>query len=287
MTAIAGASTSGPLSALAARQSLALDLRSPADNLLGLIKLMGSVDPEQLTYLWAVGQVTAVAEGKAATPLFDVQVCRLSYYRPLPGDIYAHRFWSCLFFIDPVSGELLDDWVNPLTQQRVKPGHYRGGPLDVLYRPDGIRTPDKPDTNPLSDAGLNPWIMPWMRSGDDVWCTFDSNFGLENYDTYVFRGSWRALVDRSLKSVPAGYTYYGASRYYRWLGMGDRQGYLRWRMSGDKAFRVDDLPASLQRFSAARFPGLLENPRQFTERAVIYRPEGTEPHADVAPAEQR
>lgn len=257
------------------------DPRSPADNLYGLIKMMGSLDPEQLTWLWGVGQVTAVVAGKAATPLFDVQVCRLSYYRPLPHDVYEHRFWSCLFFVAAEDGSLLEQWRNPVTGATVQPGHYRGGPLDVLYRPDGIRTPAKLDTNPLSDGGLDPFVMPWQRHGDEVWCTFDSNFGLENYDTYVFRGSWLALVDPARSDVPTSYAYYGASRYYRWLGMTDQPGYLRWRVSGAKATRLDDVPTSIIELSEQRFPGLMRNPRSFTERAVIYRPEGTEPKSDA------
>jgi len=119
--------------------------------------------------------------------------------------------------------------------------------------------------------------MPWVVNGDELWCTFDSSFGLENYDTYVFKSSWSALTDSRLRNAPATYAYYGGSRYYRWLGMGERPGYLRWRLSGAKTSRIEQLPASIRNWSEARFPGLLANPRSFTERAVIYLPEGTEP----------
>jgi hypothetical protein len=77
-----------------------------------------------------------------------VHVCRLSYYRLLPDNVYEHRFWSCLFFVDSRSGALLERW-----------------------------------TNPLKQSGLDPFVMPWTINGDDVWCTLDSNFGLQNYDT--------------------------------------------------------------------------------------------------------
>lgn len=137
--------------------------------------------------------------------------------------------------------------------------------------------PDKPSSNPLKGNGLDPFVMPWFRNGDDIWCTFDSNFGLENYDTYVFRSTWAALTDPCLQQAPCTYAYYGGSRYYRWLGMGDRPGYLRWRVSSAQTTVPAEVPDSTRTWAEARFPGLLANPRAFSERAVIYRPEGTEP----------
>jgi len=98
-----------------------IDFSDPAQNLRAFIKVLGNLDPTVETVSWFGGDIFAVtAPDKPLVKLFGVE--GMGVLRTEAQDDGAYRLFNreCAFYKDPLTGQYIDTWTNPFTQEEVK-----------------------------------------------------------------------------------------------------------------------------------------------------------------------
>jgi hypothetical protein len=116
-----------------------LDLADRRDLLTALIKMRGATDG-RLVISYVIGARYAVPEHNAI-PMMGILAATFSRYRQLDPDTFEARALEVAFFTDLSTGELLDDWKNPVTGTVVKVPQTRMGPSTLRVTADGLSVP--------------------------------------------------------------------------------------------------------------------------------------------------
>jgi len=98
-----------------------IDFSDPAQNLRAFIKVLGNLDPTVETVSWFGGDIFAVtAPDKPLVKLFGVD--GMGVLRTEAQNDGSYRLFNreCAFYKDPFTGEFIDTWTNPFTQEEVE-----------------------------------------------------------------------------------------------------------------------------------------------------------------------
>jgi hypothetical protein len=175
---------------------------------------------------------------------------------------------ECGFWKDPQSGELLDDWTNPLNGLPCRVSHFRSR-QDVSFSPDGK----------IIDAGpYEGRITKAVTSGNVLWISesllgaFQAN-RKPDQDPLTYGGPMRSMMslatftsdaDTVLANdpgfIPGTLHFQSSSSWYPWMRMGQAQGQISFELFGRKVQSLDEIPDGLRRILDDRRAGFLENP---------------------------
>ena len=185
------------------------------------------------------------------------------------GDGALHQVMEeCGFWMDPDSGELLDDWTNPLNGLPCQAGHFRSK-QDINFDPAG---------NVVSAGPFEGRIHEPVISGDVIWVS-ESLLGAfpasrqPDQDPLTYPGPVRSMLslatftankDTLLKKspgfIPATLHFQSSSGWYPWMRMGQAQGHISFELAGRKLQNTDEIPDRLRGILNERRAGFIENP---------------------------
>ncbi len=127
-----------------------LDLSKPADMIRAEMRLDCSPDPAKPRLRWMSGQIVSRRQGEPDQRILNVQGLNASacqtFDDPKRGPGYRTVTREIMFYLDPVTGKILDEWKNPLSGETVKVVHMFNDPVNMpkpkfAYAEDG--TPAK------------------------------------------------------------------------------------------------------------------------------------------------
>jgi len=98
-----------------------INFMDPAQNLKSFIKVLGNLDSTVETVGWFGGDIFAVTEpDKPLQKMFGVD--GMGVLRVESQDDGSYRLFNreCAFYTDPMTGEYIDTWTNPYTQEEVE-----------------------------------------------------------------------------------------------------------------------------------------------------------------------
>lgn len=231
-----------------------LNLNDPDDALTALIKMRGSLLPEDVPH-WYYGTIYAVLPGKKPQPMVNFEGSEIDYYERQPNGAYHGYSATVSFFRDTKTGKILEAFDNPITGQRneVQPNsitvkaHY-------IYTPNGYKRSDDP--KPLDASSSLTSALDWQQHGDDIWLTMRRAYpaGLTMGEHQLIRGSMAELHDPNTVKVrtTAAPTY--VSPWLRWMDMADHPGHTVWAGPAKKLDRVEDYPTELLGLMEKHFP---------------------------------
>ncbi|MBL8201449.1 MAG: DUF1838 family protein [Chromatiales bacterium] len=165
-----------PLSALAKTPArVPLAFRDPVWNREMFARIEGDTAPGKFIYGLASGIVHGVRDGEAVKPLFGFEVFATHRVLRQPDGSYQRLCRELVFYRDLGTGQLLDEWDNPYSGERVRV-------VDIANDPFNFRISEFfPD--PPSYGGLNaekppkrPLLLNWGLVNDTV--TLDSDIHL-------------------------------------------------------------------------------------------------------------
>lgn len=268
---LAAAATSSAFSAAAAASlqnhapstSRLFDWSKPADNLTALVKVMGDLSGAA-AWLSAQGRIYALRKGEMPLPILGVEgVRRVRFEKIENGYTMYIRDWA--FYRDVETGELLEEFENPITGKTNKIRHI----LTRLISWD--MTPDKGQQMPsfTGEAYLidRPLILPWFEEGNDVTVPLEL---LVKYPSGRGGGEWEHLMTKAdelhnpdLTSASAMQAWTGYSPWLSWMEMGDIEGKTLWQSTGRKHASAGTLRPELLAAAERVFPGSIENPETY------------------------
>lgn len=238
----------------------ALGLDGPDDALAAMRKIQCSTeDGVAVTYGWE-GRAFSRVPGERDRALFKVEGMNIRQCGPLPEDEGGPGFKmvtrEILLYLDPETGEVLDQWENPWTGETVKVIHVTNDPVNQRVSRVG--------------RGGREFSMPFVVQGDQWWLTstiplFYKNVLGGDYQKYVggtyhatemfnFFGDVADMTDPEMTSVPARVGWVRISNWLPWMEMGDRTGLLYFHTAGRKLDSFDDLSERMKQQIAKNYP---------------------------------
>lgn len=220
--------------------------------------------PDGRPLYWAyAGTFYGQISGQRTVPLLGVEGISINRCTPAGDGVYAYSLREAGWFTDLATGQVLDEWLNPLTGRSVTPKHY--------YSPQRQRfTAEK--TEPVLDKpfpGLE-WTgylgAPQHFSGS-VWSSEELLVRTTNPSTGAVRVQTSLLTLHATAAdlardpkrvVQTTMAYQTLASWVPWMDMRDIPGVISWRLFGRKVERVDELPQELVARTQRLHPQLFE-----------------------------
>ena len=255
------------------------DLDLSDDEMLRLfVKLRSSLD-DRVTMGWVDAVNYAFVDG-VTYPMYRLLSTTIRQMRKESDSLYKSVSLEVAMYMDIETGELLDQLTMPITGNVVDVPLYRAGPshMDMTIRAEETteftmdqETVDGGSFFASGQAESKRFISLPQRRGDDFYIRQDVSARVfppgESSPRFFYRewtinqGSWKALSDPSLASVPVDLAYIANTAFRPWMQMGDLPGHTVQNGRGGKAESPDELPVELHRLVKLHHPDLIEDPR--------------------------
>ncbi len=284
-----------------------LDIEDPRENLYGFAKVWGTIGSKAV-YSGYQGVQYALVGNKRAQPLFGYYGFGNIRNTILPDGTIKVTGKECGYFTDLASGEIIDEWDNPWTGEKVEVfpflnDRFRGslGLTQKVFRVGDGETVN----NAMGEgtSGEAPFRLPWQTIGDQYLLGWDY---AHEYTNPVTPEGWpkastghrvnpsehftiftpRAEVDdRSLETARFHAGFMRQAPWWPWMMMGQSgvQGVLFGRMhSYQITGGLEDIPPVVLKRVERDRPDLLEEPTDGPDEGV----RGTlEAYAEEVPPE--
>lgn len=217
-------------------------------------------------FWWKRGRRYGVVDN-VMTPLFDMHVGAMYRCRELDYERYEVASVSTNFFTDLVSGELLEDWSNPLSGQVVRftyPAPQRSVAVHsyvegVISKADwpGMRIVGRHVLEPLEVIGEEVWLREehWLDA-----TVLATGRVMKVHDMYALCSPLAALREPALAFVPALEHFNDYNDWSPRFDMGDRPGTSVARCFGRKVAALDEMPDDFLRLAGQVHPETFRDP---------------------------
>ncbi len=240
------------------------DFTRPQDNLDALMRIQGDTSGAA-TFMYAQGRAYAALPGELPRYMSDMQAVRASRFFRNDDGSYDQHYFAVVYIVDPVNGEYLEAFENPINGH-VGKTYVRGARLLILrHGYNGSRWID-PETgavnpeNPWAYNYLDPFLLIWSGAGDVGWCFHQTPFVAQNF-SWNDHNKWRFSMtdlDGEKSSIPATFSFHGEGPYWSWTGLAD--GYQTYQMYGGKCAAAQDIPAVILKNLERLHPEVLAGP---------------------------
>ena len=115
----------------------ALDIDAPADAAETMVKMRCSLDPAEHVIAWWKGTVFALEPGKTVAPLLGFEGYNICRGEKLDDGTWRLVTREVTFYRDLKTGEILDEWDNPLSGKRNKVVDVANDPVNNVVNPPG------------------------------------------------------------------------------------------------------------------------------------------------------
>jgi hypothetical protein len=168
-TAVLAASTSAAVEKNTEKRREPPRFDDPVWNREQSARLEAHTDGRQV-YGRATGSVNGVRPGEAVRHLFDFEVFSTTRVVRRPDGNYDRMSKEVVFYVDPQSGAILDEWDSPYTQEHVKVVDIANDPYNWVIR-DYVAPPALPGTDThemAAPAEKKPYLMKWTEFSKDT-----------------------------------------------------------------------------------------------------------------------
>ena len=252
----------------AAKAGQGLDIHTPEGAIAAFRKVQCSSEDRRPTVYYWTGDTYSRVPGEPDRLLFrfegmNVRQC-VAVTDPVRGTGFRQVSREIMFYLDPATGQILDEWKNPWTGETVKVLHIANDPVN-------FRAPIFPVT-----ADGKPYRSDIKVMGDHWWGTttvplFYRNPLAGDYQDYVggtyhatemfnFFGRMSDLADPKKHSAEVNVAWARISDWLPWTKMRGRAGTMYFNGAGRKLDGYADLPASMRAAIEARAPIYREPP---------------------------
>jgi hypothetical protein len=246
----------------------ALDLASPLDNLVALLKLQADLTGAPV-YSGFPGKVWAWVPGEGNYLLFNtygIGASRLEYSAEDQAFRFLHR--EALYYCDPRSGAVIDEWLNPFTGARLEVLHILNDPVNRLYTLAG--GPFAPPYPYQLYADRLIFQIDVLRSTERSPITrrdYPLHAQQDLYQSgelWAISGSLREVNDPAVTSAACHTSWKRVAMWLPFMEMGNRPGHLIYHSQSYKFLNGwSDLPANILSYTEKRHAQYLEAPAKW------------------------
>ncbi|MDG2244638.1 MAG: DUF1838 family protein [Rhodospirillaceae bacterium] len=278
--------TIGPLTALTRRAALI-----SATSALGIaaashrVRAQGSYDKNKLYVqlrgnldgsdgLWSYsGAYWGKPQGEIARQLFRVDGFSFNKMTFREGSGVDQKMIECGFWQHPDTGELADNWTNPMNGLACQPKHFKSSQT-LSFDADGNR--EAAEGRRAAMLHFEGAIVEPIVNGPVIWSQErlitkairpepDPGTDPLTYSGPIASGTSLAtykadIADLNEPFVPTTLHYQSIGGWYPWMRMGQRAGACSFELVGRKLPSTDEIPESTRALLEARRPGFIEDP---------------------------
>jgi len=249
-------------------------------------RIEGDTAPGKYVNGYVTGTVLGVRDGEAVRPLFGFEVFSSIRVVKQPNDSYQRMCRELIFYRDLKTGEMMDSWLNPYTNEEVRVVDVANDPFNYViseYYPD-----------PPSYGGLNaakpprrPFLRDWALLNDDtvimqsdihlyyrnaldptVWQRESS--GPMNRVSEMFRYQIRRddLENPALTHLPHTGVWNRVTPWLPWMLMGAAPGHILYAGSFTTVPSVNAVPPAVAKRVRERFPQYQVAPEKWVDPSL-------------------
>jgi hypothetical protein len=283
-TAISGVAGSGLTKHYQlSKEELLMRFQDPVWNRETTAKLEADTAPGKFVNGYVTGTVMGVRDNEPVRALFGFEVFSAIRVLKQPNGDYQRLCRELIFYRDLATGELMDSWLNPYTDERVRVVDVANDPFNYMisdFYPD-----------PPSYGGLNtekrprrPFIRNWTLITDDV-VVLSSDIHLY-YRNALDPAKWvresagpmnrvselfRYVIQRadiendSLTHLPHTGVWNRITPWLPWMLMGKSPGHIVYAGTFSSVNGVDRVPKNVAARVLERFPSYVTAPEQWVD----------------------
>jgi hypothetical protein len=257
-----------------------LDLTTGTGNMLAMARIVGDLDLTKQKHGWYRGVAMGFRPGEAGRDLFGVMglgTGRLVPFGDKPGFTNVRR--ECGYYYDLETGEVLDTWVNPYTNEEVEVLHIANPqinrPLEPVIR--GARLYDDPVE---AEKEPEPYLLDWQVAGDmlfaeqhahlyaknpldpEVWVRESAGPMVRITDSTSYVCSLADMQNENLTTIPESGKWVHVRPWQPFMLMGAAPGHFMFRCFTGSASNLSDMPPDIVALVQQRNPDFLKAPAE-------------------------
>ena len=262
----------------AAPKRQAVDFSDPKQSLKSFIKLTGDLDPSKETAGWFGGTIFAdTRRDRPLQPMVGVE--GFGVLRVEPQDDGSFRMFNreCAFYKDVKTGEYIDVWTNPFTQEQCEVFPIRNMTVNAhLIVSEKVGTAIEMDFD--GNIMEVPLPLGWDVFGDKVFSNFEVHTAFPNElnpakwpressgpviriaEIFQRVASLSELENPDLTSADFGGVWTRVGPWLPWMLQGPADGSLLYRTFMTKNGSIDNLPRKLVERTEQRLPEFFQAP---------------------------
>ncbi len=250
--------------------SLNLNLDNPEDNLTAFIKVRGSLKDGEEVIFYANGTVYGFVEGERDKPLMGFQMYNIGRQVKTGDHSYDLLTNEVLLYTNLKTGEVLEQFQNPYTNETVDVLHVWNSPVNQKQALEGK---------------YGKWGVNHNKLGDDIICmnadiflAYPSPLSTKEYpknsqsdlyeaaELFQFFFSEKDMNDPTKNSIECTISWTRMGPWLPWLKMGKHQGNMVYQGAGYKLSETnyDKMPKILTEYVMANKPEYRHAPTEFT-----------------------
>jgi hypothetical protein len=251
-----------------AKPSRSIDINTPEGAIAAFRKVQCSTEDRRPTVYYWTGETYSRVPGEPDKLLFrfegmNTRQC-VTVTDPVRGAGFRMVSREILFYQDPATGEIIDEWQNPWSGEKVKVLHIKNDPVNFRSPIFPVRADGKPYETDVTVMGDHWWgtttVPLFYRNplaGD-----YQDHVGGTYHATEMFNffGRVSDLTDARTHSADVNVAWARISEWLPWMKMRGRAGILYFNGAGLKLDGYADLPAGMRAAIEARGPIFREPP---------------------------
>lgn len=257
-----------------------IDFLNPAWNRDTYARIDGELDFSRQKASRIAGKVYGVRPNEIIRPLFEMDGFSVVRTMQLPDGNYRRLLKEIVFYRDIETGEIMDEWYNPYTDERVKVVPIANDPFNYDIkdtRPEGPSYGGVRETQ----QNLDPFLLNWKDIGDKLlldtgidlfypaglqpheWPRESAGTWNQVSEHFLFFADKADIVNPAVTAIPVHGSWSRLTPWLPWMLMGQAPGLINYfchfytMRNG-----VADLPEDLVAATRAIDPGYLEAPTQ-------------------------
>lgn len=237
------------------------DFNAPATNLLGMLKILGSTDPKQVTMSYAMGRVYACIDKQPPIPLFGTHSISAARAQVRPDGTFLLRQHITGFRTTFGTETVIDQMKNPVTGDIVQLPLTDYGIGDSEYAFNGtfsLRAEGK--RTQLNALGPRPWVIDNGAVGfSDDSVMPEPGPMHPKIDAVTRYAPIADIADAKVTTATSWFNFSAVDPFRAYLKMRD-PGFQLWHVAGRKVFEVSKMPGFIAQVAKERFPKLFDLP---------------------------
>lgn len=140
-----------------------VDLTTGKGNLIALARMEGNLDESKVKYGGASGIISAVRANEKIRDLFGFEVWSVATTRKQPDGSYRILHREAIYYTDLESGEILTEYLNPFTNEKVKVVDVINDPWNVHIEEFEPLPPSYGGLNKPPEGPRKPHVLNWRE----------------------------------------------------------------------------------------------------------------------------
>lgn len=247
-----------------ANKAFNLDLTDAKDNLTAFMKTRANLDEKKETVFWWTGKVYSFEPQKRSRLLFDFEGFNIARLKQTDST-YQLLTREASFYKDVKSGEILEEWSNPMTEEQVEVVHVWNDPVNIqMTKGNSVTYTELGNDHICFNADiLLAYPSKLTRKEFPKNSKSDIYQSAELFQFFVDKAD---LNDAEQSSVYSEMSWVRVGDWLPWMEMADKEGYLVYHC---RAFKLEngyqDLPKHIKDYVAANQPKYKTAPTIFTK----------------------